>query len=438
MNFGDTIFALSSGGLPSGVAVVRISGQAVRFVCETVLRQLPSERMAKLMPVFGSDGQLLDKAIVLRFEAPRSFTGEDCLELHLHGGRAVVAAVLSTLSHLPGLRAAEAGEFTRRAFGNGKLDLTQAEALADLIDADTEAQRRFAMANTDGRQADLYRSWRARLLHARAMLEAELDFADEGDVPGSVSATIWEDMRALADEIGRHASGYDRAEMIRDGFDVVIAGAPNAGKSSLLNALAKRDAAIVSEHAGTTRDLIEVVLDLDGYKVRVTDTAGLRETADPVERMGVDRARERTKRAHLVLLLTDMADPVRASGPDRVPIVQIGTKADIAPDVAPDIGYELRLSTVDGTGVNDLLTMIVERAKAAAGGTDLLPTRLRHVASLERAIDHLTYAVNGELAPLELRAEELRLAGNCLAQITGDIDVEDLLGAIFSSFCIGK
>lgn len=436
MKFTDTIFALSSGALPAGVAVVRLSGPRVRFVCGMILKKSPEPRRAAVAAIRDADGGIVDRALVLHFEGPNSFTGEDMLELHLHGGRAVVARVLAMLGRLPGLRAAEPGEFTRRAFGNGKMDLTQAEAFADLVAAETEAQRRLAMLNSEGGQAELYRTWRARLLHARAMLEAELDFADEGDVPGSVSEQIWQDMRQLAFDISEHLRGYERAEMIRDGLDVVIVGAPNAGKSSLLNALARREAAIVSEHAGTTRDLIEVALDLEGYKVRVTDTAGLRDAGDAVERIGVARAAQRAQQAHLVLALTDIGSPrpidLVLSG-SRV--IRVGTKADLGAGVDLDIA----ISTLTGVGLGSLLSMIVAVAAELAGGVgDLIPSRQRHVANLQQTHAALQRALSDTGRGLELRAEELREAGNCLGRITGDIDVEDLLGAIFANFCIGK
>jgi tRNA modification GTPase len=432
----DTIFALSSGRMPAGVAVIRVSGPASRFAHETMVGPLGAPREAMLRPIRRPDGEILDRGLAIWFPAPRSFTGEDCLELHLHGSVAVASAVLASLASLQGLRAAEAGEFTRRAFLNGKIDLVQAEALADLIAAETEAQRRFALLNAAGGQSDLYRRWRERLIRSRALLEAELDFADEADVPGSVAESAWHDLGALADEIARHCAAFHRAEIVREGFDVVLLGAPNAGKSSLLNALARRDAAIVSPEAGTTRDLIEVALNLDGYKVRVTDTAGLRDSTSGVECEGVSRALARAARADLVLHLVDMADPGEGMNLEGFKdVLRVGSKADLAD---PSLGeFAIETSVVDGRGVDTLLGLMAGKAAAASPAADLVPSHWRHVTLLRDAERHVRAAL-GSAAPLELRAEELRLASVALGRITGEIDVEDLLDSIFSTFCIGK
>lgn len=435
--FTDTIFALSSGRLPSGVAVVRLSGNRCRFVCETFTGGLPDARRASLRELTSRRGERLDTGIVLWFPSPESFTGEDCLEFHLHGSVAVVRAVLDELGSCQGLRQADPGEFTRRAFINGKLDLVQAEALSDLISAETEAQRRFAVLNGEGRQSALYASWRERLLSARAAIEAGLDFSDEGDVPDTVGQGVWDDLEHLLVEMVSHCRGYKRAEMIRDGFDVVLAGAPNAGKSSLINILAKREVAIVSPEAGTTRDLIEVNLDLDGYKVRVTDTAGLRNTEHDVERIGVERARERLADADLVLLLTDMSAPVEVGDVRGESVIRIGTKADLVENHDKD-EFDICLSSLHSSGVAELLEIIAERVVSAASGTsDIMPSQLRHVALIREACDHIQKAEGLSTSP-ELMAEQLRLACNSLARITGEIDVEDVLDSIFSRFCIGK
>lgn len=434
--FTDTIFALSSGRLPSGVAVVRLSGNHCRFVCETFAGGLPNARRASLRELKSRSGERLDTGIVLWFPSPESFTGEDCLEFHLHGGVAVVRAVLEELGNYLGLRQAEPGEFTRRAFVNGKLDLVQAEALSDLISAETEAQRRFAVLNGEGRQSVLYMSWRERLLSARAAIEADLDFSDEGDVPDAVSRTVWDDLEKLLAEIDEHCRGYKQAEMIRDGFDVVLAGAPNAGKSSLLNALAKREVAIVSPEAGTTRDLIEVNLDLGGYKLRVTDTAGLRDTEHDVERIGVERARNRLANADLILLLTDMSAPITVDIRGEN-VIRIGTKADLIEKHGGE-EFDIRLSVFRGNGVAELLEMMTRRvASFALGTSDIVPSQLRHVALIRKAYNHIQSAKPLTASP-ELMAEQLRLASNSLARIAGEIDVEDILDSIFSRFCIGK
>ncbi|MDR7223604.1 tRNA uridine-5-carboxymethylaminomethyl(34) synthesis GTPase MnmE [Aminobacter aminovorans] len=439
MLFTDSIAALSSGHLPSGVAIVRISGPHVRFALETIAGALPRPRRAHYGPLTAPDGRKIDQALTLFFPGPQSFTGEDCGEFHVHGGRAVVATLLAEIGKLPGFRQAEAGEFTRRAFLNGKMDLLEAEALADLINSETEAQRQFAVMNSAGAQSELYFVWRKRLIHARAMIEAEMDFADESDVPGSVSAQVWDDVRLLIVEITRHIEGYSKAEMIRDGFDVVILGAPNAGKSSLLNALVRREAAIVTDEPGTTRDLVEAVLDIDGLKVRITDTAGLREPAGKVEAIGIERAKERAKVADLVLFLQDMSAPDELPTPADTSAIMIGTKLDSIKSEDADQRYALTISTLDGKGIDRLIELIGERAAAAIGQRgDVLPSRLRHVELLKNARAYLDAALSAPDALLELKAENLRLASDRIGKLSGAVDVEDLLDVIFSQFCIGK
>ncbi|AWC21483.1 tRNA modification GTPase MnmE [Aminobacter sp. MSH1] len=439
MLFTDSIAALSSGHLPSGVAIIRISGPHVRFAIETIGGSLPKARLAHYGPLHASDGRRIDQALTLFFPGPNSFTGEDCGEFQVHGGRAVVATLLTEISGLPGFRQAEAGEFTRRAFLNGKIDLLEAEALADLVNAETEAQRQFAVLNSGGVQSELYLGWRKRLIHARAMIEAEMDFADEADVPGSVSSQVWRDVGLLIEEIQRHIDSYGKAEMIRDGFDVVILGAPNAGKSSLLNSLLRREAAIVTDEAGTTRDLVEAVLDLDGLKVRITDTAGLREPAGKVEAIGIERARERAKGADLVVLLEDMSSPgEELDVPSGIRTVRVGNKLDLATGPAAD-RYAATISTKSGEGIDSLLKIISEMAGEAVGQRgDVLPSRLRHVELLQEASGYLGSALTIQNSLLELKAENLRLASDRIGKLSGAVDVEDLLDVIFSQFCIGK
>lgn len=440
MIFTDSIVALSSGRLPAGVAVIRISGPHSRFVVETIASPFPAERTAAFRKLIGTDGETLDRALVIFFAGPNSFTGEDVAELQVHGGPAVVSAVLKRITSLPGVRHAEPGEFTRRAFMNGKMDLAQTEALADLANAETEAQRRFALRNADGAQGVLYSSWRTRLVHARAMVEADIDFADEEDVPGSVAASVWSGVSKLIEEITEHIQGFATAEIIQDGFEVVILGAPNAGKSSLFNALAQREAAIVSDEPGTTRDLLEVMLDVDGLKIRITDTAGLREGAGRVETIGIERARAKGRKADLALVLEDLADPRAVdTGWLSGPVMHIGTKLDLSTDPARTRKYELCISTQNGAGLADLLVAIGRHAqeRVAVSG-DVLPSKLRHVALLEKALGHLQSAASAELDAVELSAEELRLAADQLGRIVGAVDVEDLLDVIFAQFCIGK
>lgn len=439
---GTSIVALSSGRLPAGVAVIRISGPQTRFVVETIAGLPVKDRTAMLRRLRAPDGSVLDTGLVIFFPGPASFTGEDVAEFHVHGGRAVVAKVLETIAGFDGTRHAEPGEFTRRAFLNGKMDLVTTEALADLVNAETEAQRRFALRNAEGVQGDLYLGWRRRLIHARAMFEAEIDFADEDDVPGSVSDTVWLDILSMIDEIDRHIAGFRSAEIIRDGFEVVILGPPNAGKSSLFNALAQRDVAIVTDEPGTTRDLLEVTLDLEGLRVRLTDTAGLRDGAGKVEAMGIEKATAKAHQADLLLLLRDLGDSVEFTPPAAVPALRVGTKVDLldeegALDAASR--YDLVISVVSGAGFQDLLMEIGRRAADAAGNVgDVLPSRLRHVELLDEASRHLRRALDGVAAGQELRAEELRLAADRLGRIVGAVDVEDLLDVIFSQFCIGK
>ncbi|PBB44289.1 tRNA uridine-5-carboxymethylaminomethyl(34) synthesis GTPase MnmE [Mesorhizobium sp. WSM3866] len=432
----ESIVALSSGRLPAGIAVIRISGPKTRFVLETIAGGGIKDRFATLRKLMGPDGSVIDHGLVVFFPGPSSFTGEDVGEFHVHGSRAVAAKMLETLTGFAGVRHAQPGEFTRRAFLNGKLDLVETEALADLVNAETEAQRRFAVRNAEGAQSELYSGWRRRLIHARAMIEAEIDFAEEEDVPGSVSKAVWTDVAAMADEIERHIQGFKAAEIIRDGFEVVILGAPNAGKSSLFNALAQREAAIVTDEPGTTRDLLEVVLDLHGMRVRVVDTAGLREAAGKVETIGIERARAKAGGADLVLLLEDMVDPQPVGAvPTGVPLLRIGTKTDLMG--ARRGAYDLAISSKEGIGISELLDEIAGRAAAAVGGAgDILPSRLRHVELLEEAKDFLLAALSGQ--SLELRAEELRVATDRLGRIIGAVDVEDMLDVIFSQFCIGK
>jgi tRNA modification GTPase len=433
-----TIFALASGRLPSAVAVIRLSGPQTRFALETIGAKPLEARRMHLRLLRTQDGRLLDQCMMVFFPGPRSETGEDCGEIHLHGGRSVVSAVSGALLGM-GLRVAEPGEFSKRAFLNGKTDLLQAEAVADLVAAETEAQRHFAAENLAGRQSELYAAWRGRLLHARAMIEADLDFSDEGDVPGSVADRIWSDMANLRQEIAAHLDGFSKAAVLRDGFEVVIAGPPNAGKSSLLNALARQEVAIVSEEPGTTRDLIEVPLDLGGVKIRLVDTAGLRaEPAGGVERLGIDRAQARASRADLVLSLVDLSRPeepfpLRSSRD----IIKVGNKLDLVPS-SSRAGFDSLISAALGTGLQDLLLLLQRKASSAIGAAnEVLPSRQRHVEHLQRSSEHLAHALEARSA-LELRAEELRLAAVALGRITGEIATEDVLGAIFSSFCIGK
>ncbi len=437
----DTIYALSSGALPSGVAVIRISGPQTSRVLAEVCGSLPAPRQAVLRSIRTRNGDILDQGLVLYFAAPSSFTGEDCAELQVHGGRAVVNAVLAELEAQPGLRHAEAGEFSRRAFHNGKLDLVEIEGLADLISAETEMQRRLAQEHSSGKLSTTYDGWARRLTHARAMIEAELDFADEDDVPGSVADRIWADMRDLKAEIGAHLEGAGLAEIIRDGLKIVIAGEPNAGKSSLLNCLARRDVAIVTDIAGTTRDILSVDLSLAGFRVQLFDTAGLRETADRVEQEGIRRAYLTIDQADVILLLADTPEgfvPLEELGTAK-PVIRIGTKIDRTPLLWDNASADVLISTVTGAGIDRLIEVVTSFLPEISGQNALsLPTRKRHVSCLQQAHSAIEMSLIQSNRGLDIQAEYLRQAGDALGRITGRVDVEDLLGVIFSEFCIGK
>ncbi|MDX0440467.1 tRNA uridine-5-carboxymethylaminomethyl(34) synthesis GTPase MnmE [Sinorhizobium medicae] len=440
MQFTDTIYALSSGSPPAGVALIRVSGPATADALARLCGPLPPARVATLRTIRTRNSDILDSGLVLYFPGPASFTGEDCCELQVHGGRAVVSAILDELAAMDGLRHAEAGEFARRAFQNGKLDLVEVEGLADLIAAETEMQRRLAVEQSGGGQSALYAGWARRLTHARAMIEAELDFADEDDIPGSVSAAIWTDIGRLREEIDEHIARAGVAEIIRDGLKIVIAGEPNAGKSSLLNALAQRDIAIVTEIAGTTRDVLSVDLSLAGFSVKLFDTAGLRETDEVVEREGIRRARQVIADADLVLLLAEKPSDFRLDEwqPGKsVPVIRVATKVDRPMPRWKTSEADVFLSTRTGEGMDKLLAMLQAHLPDLAGNTALsMPSRRRHVDSLRQAGAALVRSM--EARELELQAEQLRQAGDALGRITGRVDVEKLLDVIFSEFCIGK
>ncbi len=434
----DTIVAHASGSGPAAIAVVRISGHKTHEVLEAICGGVPEPRHASLCDIGPPHWSLLDRGLVLWFPAPASFTGEDMAELHVHGSRAVIGELIEAVLSLPGTRLAEPGEFAHRAFENGKLDLRQIEGLADLINAETRCQREQALLQAQGFASARYDAWRQSLLRAQALVEAELDFADEGDVGVGTAR----EARAIADEllaeIGEPLKG--RGERLRDGVRIVIAGAPNAGKSSLLNALAKRDVAIVSEEAGTTRDVIEVHLDLGGVPVILTDTAGLRAAVGKVEAEGVRRALARAEAADVVLWLVDATAPVwePPSALKAKSCVVVLNKIDLASQ-AGEGRSAILVSARTGQGLERLIEALEEQAAAATGsgaGSPLM-TRARHRVELEGARDALLRFGDASLSP-ELKAEELRIAARHLGRLTGRIDVEEVLGAIFAEFCIGK
>ncbi|KZB66775.1 tRNA modification GTPase MnmE [Thalassospira lucentensis] len=452
----DTIFALSSGAGRAGVAVIRLSGpMAGPTLCALLGRDnLPKARHAIYAPIRDpKTEERLDDAVAIYFAGPASFTGEDVVELHTHGGRAVIDGVLDCLAARPGLRIAEPGEYTRRAFENGKMDLTAAEGIADLIDAETAAQRRQAVRQMAGELGTLYENWRARLMKALAYIEADIDFPDE-DLPGGIVPVVRGDLSSVHGEMDKHLADNRRGERLREGFQIVILGAPNAGKSSLLNRLAMREAAIVSEIAGTTRDMIEVHLDLGGFPVTMVDTAGLRESGDVIETEGVRRATARAEDADLRLVVVDRSDwphidaeAARLIDANTILLVNKVDGLDVGdiPTVwsgKSAIGDRLELpvlpiSAMTGQGMESLLQLLETRVKEGLDFAGPVPlTRLRHRQALERASDHLDRGLQTDIA--ELAAEDVRLAVREIGKITGRVDVEDLLDIIFGDFCIGK
>ena len=440
----ETVFARSSGEGRAGIAIIRVSGSdAGTALCALTAAALPAPRAATRARIIGPDGEPIDDGLVLWFPAPGSFTGEDVAELHLHGGGAVVAAVIEALAGRSGLRPAEPGEFTRRAFDNGKLDLTQAEGLADLVDAETEAQRRQALRQLDGELGALCETWRAGLVAALAHAEADIDFPDENLPPG-VTDAVRHKISVLHASIAQYLDDGRRGERLREGLYVVILGAPNVGKSSLLNRLARRDAAIVSARAGTTRDIIEVHLDVAGLPAILADTAGLRAVADEVESEGVRRALDRASHADLKIAVFD-ASAVKVEDAETRRLVDGDTlvvfnKTDVRMPSGPVNVNErpaVLVSARTGAGLDELVSAL-ERAIAARVGEGGAPavTRARHRDALESCLASLARFQDGG-AP-ELAAEDLRLAARALGRITGRVDVEDILDVVFKDFCIGK
>ncbi len=448
-----TIFALSSGQDRAGVAIIRLSGprahDALRALAPKVVATPRMAQRASLIDP--ADGGALDDALVLWFPAPRSFTGEDVVELHVHGGRAVVAGVLAALGRLPELRLAEPGEFTRRAFEHGKIDLTEAEGLADLIEAETDAQRRLALRQLAGVLHRAAEGWRADLLKAQALVEAAIDFSDEGDVSQravddavAVVAGAQRALRAALDDA-------HRGEILRDGFQVVIAGPPNVGKSSLINALARREAAIVSPEAGTTRDIVELQLNLGGLAVVLADTAGIRAAPGGVEKEGIRRGLARASEADLVLWVVDAETPDLNLPPElhrlseggfKGEVLFVWNKIDLVPE--PPVGTRddyspLVVSTLTGVGLAALENRIAAAARERTrGGEAALITTARHRQEIGAAAASVDDFLAGHQGDLELRAEDLRRAAQAIGRLVGRVDAEEILGAIFGRFCIGK
>lgn len=444
MSGADTIFALSTARGRSAIAVIRVSGPRARAALAALAPHCaPHPRVAKLARLADpATGEAIDEALALWFPAPRSETGEDVVELQVHGGRAVIGGVLDALASIPGLRPAEPGEFTKRAFLNGKIDLTAAEGLLDLIEAETAAQRRQALRQLEGGLAALYESWRTRLVRALAHLEAEIDFADE-DLPRSIGDAAMAELEDLRRAIAAHLDDRRRGEVLREGLSVAILGAPNVGKSSLMNALTRRETAIVSSIAGTTRDIVEARLDLGGYPILLADTAGLRDVAeggDPIEREGVRRALARAEQADLRLVVYPAG-----TAPDRTVAALVGpdtilvaNKVDLVEQESlPVAPGAVAVSATAGFGIDALRHRLLAEAEARMNA-EASPaiTRARHRSALTECIANLERAASAT-SP-ELVAEDVRLAARALGRITGRVGVEDLLDVIFREFCIGK
>lgn len=423
----DTIFALSSGSPPAAISVIRVSGAEAHRAGIALAGSLPAARQASVRALRDRNGSLLDEALVLRFDAPASSTGEDLVELHCHGGRAVVAAVLEALAGVEGLRQAAPGEFTRRAFENGRIDLTEAEGLADLIEAETENQRRAALMMAEGGLRTQIERWQAHVLHLSARAEAAIDYVDEDSV--DADPLLSRDCGALAKELSQWLE-RPRAEPLREGARIVIAGPPNAGKSSLLNAIAGYERAIVTDVPGTTRDHIEVALALSGVPIRLIDTAGLRDSDELVERIGVDRALKLVEVADVVVWLGDSGD-----APPHPQLIRVHARADI-PDRGPAPAGSLAVSSLTGLGLNELTRAVSELARAILPVEGEIALNRRQADCIEQARDSLDAA--GKACDVVIVAESLRQARAAFDRLTGRAGVEDLLDALFGRFCLGK
>jgi tRNA modification GTPase len=436
----DTIYSLSSGSGRAGVAVIRISGLMTDQALMSLCGRLPPYRVATLMMISDpSRSQRLDQGLILRFAEGHSFTGEASCELQIHGGRAVVQAVLRALSELAGFRLAEPGEFTRRAMENGRLDLTQVEALADLIDSDTEAQRKQALKSLEGALGREVMLWRKLIRETKSLIAAEIDFSDEGDVADDFGKEIDSLLKQLQHQLQLALKTADSGRIIAEGFRVALIGPPNAGKSSLLNALAGSDVAIVTEFAGTTRDILEVRLDIEGYAVTLIDTAGIREAIDPVEKIGVSRARFAASRSDLLLILEDDID-ARFSIPEEMRDVQsirIRSKSDLKITSLDDDA--LHLSAVSGEGLVALRSAIASVIRDSTVQEEtVLIARERQRVMIERALSYCLNAQKSLSQGIEFVDESVRAIDQALAELLGEVGIEEVLGDIFSRFCVGK
>ncbi len=433
----DTIYALSSGAGKGGVAVLRLSGDKALSVAQALTGQVDFEpRYAYFKTLRRADGIALDQSVVIYFKAPHSFTGEDVVEFHVHGGRGVIESVFDAFAAFDGVRPAERGEYSRRAVINGKMDLTAAEGLMDLIDAQTEQQRRLALTQLEGRLGALYDGWRGDLKRDMAYLEAFIDFPEE-EIPPEKEAEIDENVRALLTKIETHLNDNERGQRLRDGFQIALVGVPNAGKSSLMNALTERDVAIVSQTAGTTRDVVEAHLDVAGFPVILADTAGLREDSGEIEAEGIRRAVRKAEESDLILHVRDLSNPVADELPETlksVPVLTVWNKSDKTQE-RPETGFVI--SAKNNIGISELWNKIKAILKEnLTPPTDGIITRARYRTALKECAACLARSLH--VAELELKAEELRLAARALGRITGRIETDELLDVIFRDFCIGK
>ena len=428
----DTIFAVASGAGQAAVTVLRLSGPASGGLLDQLCHRRPAPRAATVRTLRAADGEVLDRALVLWLPGPGSYTGEDSAELHLHGGRAVLDGVTDALVE-GGARPAEPGEFTRRAFLHGRMDLLEAEAVADLVSAETAAQRQQALRQLGGSLGSLYQGWTGRLTRLVAQQEALIDFPDE-DLPPETEAATLRDMAAIRGEITAHLNDGRRGERLREGLVIAVTGPPNVGKSTLINALAGREVAIVSPHAGTTRDVLEARIVLGGVPVTLLDTAGLRETADPIEAEGVRRARARAAAADFLIVVRDSNDVAEVARPDGAGMLTVANKADLGVDPGD---AQIVVSALTGAGMSALRERLAGEARrlADAAGPPAL-TRTRHRAGLADAASWLGHAEAAGLP--ELRGEALRVALRGIGRVTGRVGTEDVLDAVFSQFCIGK
>ena len=438
----DTIYAPATARGRSALAVIRINGPQTRFVVETIAGALPEPRRMRLSLFRSAQGEVIDQGLCVVFPGPASPTGEDCAEFHCHGSPSVVSAMLEALSFFPQCRLALPGEFARRALANGRMDLAEIEGLGDLLEAETSAQRRQAvrqMLGALGRETD---RWREDVLMCSALIEADLDFSDEGDVDRQALDEAFRRLRLLRDSFVRALEQAQIGERVRDGYMVVLAGPPNAGKSTLLNLLARRDVAIVSPIPGTTRDIVEVRLDLGGYPVTLVDTAGMRESSDEIEREGMRRMMARAATADAVIWLCPPEDrdsqPPESIVQSDAPIWRIATQSDRVP-VEGD--FDGIISAVTGEGIDDIVSRLSTLAtiQADVGAESVILTRARHREAVMEALESVDRALeNGHSQGVELLAEDLRLAARAIGRITGHVGVEDILDRLFSTFCIGK